>query len=95
MLEYQDHLQKHLKVNIKTERELLNYIQELDFRYYLPEDCLVKVDRASMRNSIEIRTPFLDRLDRYVPSVAFRNKKGFSVPMKYWLLNYNFNINLP
>ena len=32
-----------------------------DFTNYLSEDLLVKVDRASMANGIEIRAPFLDK----------------------------------
>ena len=32
----------------------------LDFRLYLEDDLLVKIDRASMACSLELRTPFLD-----------------------------------
>ena len=40
--------------------DLLDRATRADFLNYLPEDILVKVDRASMLNSLEIRAPFLD-----------------------------------
>jgi len=43
-----------------NKRSLLARQQMLDYSLYLPDDVLVKMDRASMANSIEVRSPFLD-----------------------------------
>ena len=40
--------------------ETLAEMLYLDFRMYLEDDLLVKIDRASMACSLELRTPFLD-----------------------------------
>lgn len=46
-------------------------MQYVDVRNYLTDDILVKVDKASMLNSLETRAPFLDQyLTEYVSSLS-------------------------
>lgn len=70
----------HLAMLSEAERQAL-----FDFQFYLRDDLLVKVDRASMRYGLECRSPLLDhQLVEFAINLpeSFRKKRGVS---KYFL----------
>ena len=65
--------------------ETVSEMLYLDFRLYLEDNLLVKIDRASMACSLELRTPFLDhRLIEFAESLP-GDLKGRRFQLKYIL----------
>jgi len=58
--EWATHAETVLKNRVPLNPDLLQRATRMDFSNYLAEDILVKVDRASMLNSLELRAPLLD-----------------------------------
>lgn len=59
--------------------DILHQLLYLNFKTYLPDDLLVKMDRMSMANSLEMRSPFLDtELVEYVAKLPpdFKIRRG-------------------
>jgi asparagine synthase (glutamine-hydrolysing) len=79
----------HLK-NLNSQEQMM----VLDFISYLPDDILVKVDRAAMATSLETRTPFLDhKLIEYVWKIphSYKLRKG----QGKWILRKILNKYVP
>ena len=81
-------------LNLKPKKSVFNEIlnnSEIDsykklllseYKFYLPEMMLFKVDRTSMANSLEVRSPFVDhKLIEYVLSCS-NNYIDKSIPKK-------------
>lgn len=95
-LMYSQDYYTHVRDHDPLERQLSEYraasrldittqMQRVDVRYWLADDILVKVDKASMVNSLETRAPMLDQyLAEYVSSLpsALRIRNG---ALKYLL----------
>lgn len=65
-----------------TDHSPLRRAMFMDATLYLPGDLMVKVDRASMANSLEVRTPFLNA---ELASLAWSIPKNFYDPQAYGL----------
>ena len=80
------------KVNFWVEtKENFKSMQIADYKFYLPEVMMTKVDRASMANSLEVRSPFVDHhLIEYIMSVSSKDYAKMwnrKIPLKHYLAN--------
>jgi asparagine synthase (glutamine-hydrolysing) len=67
------------KIKDKMNYEVLDRILYIDTQFYLQEDILTKVDRASMANSLEVRAPFLDyRIMEFAAQLPTKYKLYFN-----------------
>lgn len=79
------HTSIYLDEKISAEEKsnsILEQIQLTDIRTYLHEDCLTKVDRASMATSLEVRVPFID-----TQLANFASKVPDEIRFKGWVEN--------
>jgi len=89
------------KARKRTTKDYLYDLLRLDFIEYLQEDILVKVDRMSMMNSLELRAPFLDHelvsfAFEEIPSKYKVKENSSKVLLKQIGLKFlppNFNVN--
>jgi len=77
-----------LKMRVPFNDDMLQRATRMDFQNYMAEDILVKVDRASMSNSLEVRAPLLDyRLIEFaygkVPSILKANSNDKKILLKH------------
>jgi asparagine synthase (glutamine-hydrolysing) len=77
-----------------TSKNNIESAMDVDIHSYLPFDLLVKVDIASMANSLEVRCPFLDHtFMEYTASIPFEFKLNRAT--KKYILKKTFNGIIP
>ncbi len=77
-----------------TANNLIEKAMDADMHSYLPFDLLVKVDIASMANSLEVRCPFLDhKFMEFTASIPSKYKLNGSI--KKYILKKAFNGLIP
>ena len=67
--------------HIKKDNNIYKNLLISDYKYYLPE-MMYKVDRTSMANSVEVRSPFVDhKIVEYIIShdtiTLYKHQKEF------------------
>lgn len=82
-------------VNIVKEIDDYKALLIADYKFYLPDMMLYKIDRMSMANSLEVRSPFVDhKLIEYIishNSIYKKSNENKSIIKKYLLQDFNQN----
>lgn len=81
---------KHLKKELSP----LKQMQYMDIKCFMAELILVKVDRASMANSLEVRVPFLDH-ELFETIFSYHEDAYYKPDVKKYCLHENIKDKLP
>lgn len=90
------------KMNMIKNKNFVDSMMLTDIKYYLPDDILCKVDRASMWNGVEVRSPFLHhslveyclKLPSNIKFVNKENKWILRELIKKYMPNYDSKIKM-
>ncbi len=86
-------LDEKLRIKVNEGNSLYKRLLCADYKYYLVDQMMYKVDRASMSNSLEVRSPFVDhKLIEYVlgHSTEYFQNKIQKLPLRNYL-QYDFD----
>ena len=86
-------LDEKLRIKVNEGNSLYKSLLCADYKYYLVDQMMFKVDRASMSNSLEVRSPFVDhKLIEYVlgHSTEYFQNKIQKLPLRNYL-HYDFD----
>lgn len=93
-------LQDSLRIKMINKEPLYKSLLALEYKYYLADQMMFKVDRTSMAHSVEVRSPLVDhKLVEYIFSHSFEyfGSKNQKLPLQNYLNNdfsHNF-LNRP
>jgi asparagine synthase (glutamine-hydrolysing) len=83
-------LPNDLRIKSSTGDSIYKKLLSLEYKYYLSDQMMFKIDRASMSNSIEVRSPLVDhKLVEYIFSHSYQyfNLKNQKQPLQKYLSN--------
>ena len=75
---------------MKNEESLYKSLLALEYKYYLSDQMMFKVDRTSMAHSVEVRSPLVDhKLVEYIFSHSFEyfDRENQKLPLQNYLSN--------
>ena len=81
-------IEQDLRININNSGSEYKTLLKTDYEYYLSDQMMFKVDRTSMSNSLEVRSPFVDhKLIEYIFShdTSYFDGKTQKFPLRKYL----------
>ena len=85
---YNSHINSESSISFIDNKYLYKSVLLNEYKYYLSEQMMFKVDRASMANSLEVRSPLVDnKLVEYILNTShdYISKESQKLPLVDYL----------